>query len=381
MSRKCDWHNMHSNGSGELVVLVFQGGGALGAYQAGAFEAMDAAGMAPDWLAGISIGSINAAIIAGNRPQDRLNRLHGFWNRVSSGPLAMMPVLPGVPYRKFFNEVAAVGVMNTGVPGFFTPRFPPAAMMPEGGVAATSHYSTAPLRDSLLEFVDFEYLNTEGPRLSIGAVEVATGNFRYFDSAKMKIGPEHVMASGALPPGFAAVTINGKQYWDGGLVSNTPLQYVLEDAEDRDLCIFQVDLFSARGAVPRNLSDVAHREKDIRFSSRTRLTTDRFREKHRIGAAAARLRDKLPEALRDDPDLTFLTAVAPARAVTLVHLIQRQVASETQSKDYEFSRASVLDRWAVGVADARLSLGHKDWQGRAKSRDHLQVFDLGRKDL
>ena len=233
----------------EKTVLVLQGGGALGAYQAGAYEALCEAGHTPNWVAGISIGSVNAAIIAGNPPEKRAERLREFWDRVSSWLLGR-PLANDDNSRRIFNETSAALAAASGVPGFFEPRVPPAVLMPQGTPEAISVYDTSPLRATLLELVDFDLLNSGLVRVSLGAVQVKTGNMKYFDTARgQTVGPEHVMASGALPPGFPPIEIDGQPYWDGGLVSNTPLQFVLEKSGPReDMVIFQIDLFSAKGS-------------------------------------------------------------------------------------------------------------------------------------
>ena len=365
---------MHS--TDEKTVLVLQGGGALGAYQAGAYEALDEFGYQPDWVAGISIGAVNAAIIAGNPVERRVARLRAFWETVSSRLLAE-PVFPGSNARAVFNEASAAWVSAGGVPGFFAPRFPPAVVMPAGSSEATSIYDTAPLRDTLKDLVDFKELNGNGIRLSVGAVNVTTGNFVYFDTADHELGPEHIMASGALPPGFPAIVIDGAAYWDGGLVSNTPLHYVLDEGGPReDMCVFQVDLFSARGQLPQTLGDVTEREKEIRYSSRTRMNTDTFRELQTLRRAARRLYRKLPEELKDDPDARYLEGCGCDAAITIVHLIHRTAAFESQSKDYEFSRLSVEEHWEAGRNDVRRTMRHKDWTSRAKPTQGVTIFDL-----
>ncbi|MDO8354436.1 MAG: patatin-like phospholipase family protein, partial [Aestuariivirga sp.] len=253
----------------ETRILVLQGGGALGAYQAGAYEALAGAGEVPEWVAGISIGAINAAIIAGNRPENRVKQLRRFWEKVSSG-LQGSFFLPGHHGRTLFNETNSWLASLFGVPGFFTPRFPPPIFALPATEAALSFYDTAPLRATLTELIDFDRLNTDGIRVSVGAVNVESGNFRNFDTLKDKLNVDHVMASGALPPGFPPVVIDGQSYWDSGLVSNTPLQFVIDEARgEKSLCIFQVDLFPARGVVPKTILEAAEREKEIRFSSRT----------------------------------------------------------------------------------------------------------------
>lgn len=358
----------------EQRILVLQGGGALGAYQAGAAAYLSRHDWQPDWVAGISIGAINAALICGNPPETRRDRLFEFWTKVTSG-LPAAPWLAGPQARQIYGEFAAASVMATGAPGFFKPR-PPAAWSPFSTEPCLSFYDTSPLRKTLETLVDFDYLNDRGPRLSVGAVDIETANFAYFDSQSQRIGPEHILASGALPPGFGPVTIDGHSYWDGGLVSNTPLQFVMDTLGCDPVCIFQIDVFSARGALPKTLGDVAQREKDIRYSSRSRLTTDRYRQLHDIRAAVHRLAAKLPKALQDDPDLAFLRATGPACPITLVHLIHRKESYESQAKDYEFSRLSMNAHWKAGAADAHRTLNHDRWKRRKIGADGLQVFDL-----
>jgi NTE family protein len=247
----------------EKQVLALQGGGALGAYQAGAYEALCEAGHGPRWIAGTSIGAINAAIIAGNPAERRVPRLREFWEKVSSRLLGS-PLADEGNSRRIFNETSSILSVAAGVPGFFNPRIPPAAVMPRGTLEAISVYDTGPLKVTLNELVDFDLLNSGAVRLSIGAVQVLTGNMRYFDTDSQTIGPEHVMASGGLPPGFPPIEIDGEPYWDGGLVSNTPLEYLLGRRGPReDMCIYQIDLFSAKGRMPQTLFDVAQREKEI----------------------------------------------------------------------------------------------------------------------
>ncbi|MCC0065025.1 MAG: patatin-like phospholipase family protein [Defluviimonas sp.] len=359
----------------EQNVLVLQGGGALGAYQAGAYQKLAESRFRMDWVAGISIGAINAAIICGNPAERRVERLRAFWEEVTSD-LAFAPWMWGARPRRMYAELAAAEVAMAGAPGFFRPR-PPLTLWPFAAHPALSFYDTAPLEGTLGELVDFDYLNEKGPRLSVGATDIETGNFTFFDSDAMRLDARHIMASGALPPGFPPVEIDGRFYWDGGLVSNTPLQYVMESAGTDPLCIFQVDLFSARGRLPEDIADVQQREKDIRYSSRTRLTTDRYRQLHDIRRAAERLAAKLPKDMQSDPDLSLLRTAGPECPVTLVHLIHRKEGFEGNSKDYEFSRLSMTEHWAAGAKDVGRTLSHEDWKSREIGRDGLQVLDLG----
>ena len=357
------------------TVLVLQGGGALGAYQAGVFEALDEVYREPSWLAGISIGAINSALIAGNPPERRIAQLRAFWTLVSSS-VAVPALAPNGTGRDFLNESSAAQALLFGVPGFFAPRVPPAPFQPAGTLAAISFYDTAPLRQTLERLVDFDLLNSGATRLSVGAVNVRTGNFEYFDTAKQTLDVRHIMASGALPPGFAPVEIDGEHYWDGGLVSNTPLQYVLDQPGTKPRVVFQVDLFSARGALPANLAEVSEREKDIRYSSRTRLNTSNELERHAMSQAARRLIAKLPPALRNDPDLRALIKPRCEAAVDVVHLIYRSKHYETQSKDYEFSRVSMQEHWDSGRADTAQTLHDKRWVERPRNTTGVHVYDL-----
>lgn len=359
----------------EKTVLVLQGGGALGSYQAGVYEELFVDGRALDWVAGISIGAINAALIVGNPPDRRVERLRAFWETISSHLLAK-PVIPGAHGRSLFNEASAFAAAMFGLPGFFQPRVPPAFSFPPGSAGALSVYKTSPLRDTLEELVDFDLINARKVRLSLGAVNVRTGNFVYFDNMHQEIGPNHILASGALPPGFPPVEIDGEQYWDGGLVSNTPLQYVLDDVPLPNMLVFQVDLFSASGPVPATLSDVSEREKDIRYSSRTRLNTDVFRRNQELRRAAQRLVALLPDDLKDHPDAEAIRGLSNDAAVTIVHLIHRRKNYFTQSKDFEFSRQSIKEHWESGAADVRRTFRNKSWRNRKRPETGVSIFDL-----
>ncbi|WP_370874449.1 patatin-like phospholipase family protein [Amorphus orientalis] len=340
--------------------LVLQGGGALGAYQAGVAEVLCEANIDVDWVAGISIGAINAAIIAGNPPEKRVERLRSFWNKVTSG--INWPHIPeGDDVRAAYNQVSSMAVMTFGVPGFFQPRFPPPFFQADGSTAAASFYDTTPLKHTLESLVDFDYLNDGPVRLSVGAVNVRSGNFAYFDTAERRIGPEHIMASGALPPGFPPVEIEGELYWDGGLVSNTPLSYIIDSGQYSGTLVFQVDLFSARGPRPRNLQDVNEREKDIRFSSRTRLNTNMFRRMQEARQAISTLLEKLPEDLQNTPEARRLRHFGRHASVNVFHLIYRRKLYDQAFKDYEFSRNTMIDHWKAGASTMRRSLRHTDW--------------------
>src|SRR3954447_26129773 len=366
----------------DYIALLLQGGGALGAYQGGVYEALTEADIHPDWIAGISIGAINAAIIAGNPPNSRVDRLREFWKQVtSSAPWDWSGNPFGITQsddtRNLLNQMSANLAAAFGAAGFFSARPLMPWLQPGGTPASTSFYDTKQLKNTLERLVDFDRLNAGMTRYSAGAVNVRTGNFVYFDTTTQKIAPEHVMASGALPPGFSAVEIDGEQYWDGGLVSNTPLQWVIESNPRReDTLAFQVDLWSSQGTLPRNLAEVATRHKEIQFSSRTRASTGQFKSVHRVQRALAALLRRLPADLAENDDLKILKSVASDKVYNIVHLIYRARNYEGHSKDYEFSRLSMQDHWRAGYHDALRTLRHPEVLARPISADGVSTFDL-----
>ena len=357
--------------------LVLQGGGALGAYQAGVYAVLSERPEQPQWIAGVSIGAINAALIAGNPPEKRVERLREFWNLVSSGPAQRLPA--GLGDRAMLNQWSAGWATLIGIPGFFEPNYSP-ELLRGGAARLLSFYDTAPLEATLERLVDFDRINAKEVRFSVGAVNVRTGNSMYFDNfdpKQKKIGPEHVMASGALPPGFAPVHIDGEDYWDGGVVSNTPLQYVLDNhPRSERLLALQVDLFSARGAMPQTLAEVMERQKDITYSSRTRLNTDTLAANMNLQQALADLMTKLPAALRKDPSVAAVCAQLTHEPIDIIHLIYRDKPYELESKDYEFSRAAVDEHWEAGERDMRNTLAHPEWLQSAGQFNGVTTFDL-----
>jgi NTE family protein len=369
----------------ECVTLLLQGGGALGAYQGGVYEALAEANIHPDWVAGISIGAINAAIIAGNPPNCRVDRLREFWTQVTSSPAwdwlgnAFGDVARSDPGRNVLNQMSANLAAAFGAEGFFSVRPVTPWLQPAGTLAATSFYDTNHLKQTLERLVDFDRLNAGMTRFSAGAVNVRTGNFVYFDTTTHEIGPEHVMASGALPPGFPAIEIDGEHYWDGGLVSNTPLQWVIESNPRRqDTLVFQVDLWSSQGELPRNLAEVATRHKEIQFSSRTRASTGQFKSVHRVQRALAALLRRLPADFEENDDLKILKSVASDKIYNIIQLIYRARNYEGHSKDYEFSGLSMQEHWRAGYHDAVRTLRHPEVLAPPTSLDGVFTFDLER---
>ncbi|TVV72560.1 DUF3734 domain-containing protein [Sphingomonas solaris] len=360
----------------DQVALVLQGGGALGSYQAGVYEALAASAIEIDWVAGISIGAVNAAIIAGNPPERRGERLRAVWDGVTNS-LPSVPIWPGDRMREAVHMWSAAWVMAAGVPGFFSPRLIPPMLAPAGSMEALSFYDSTPLVATLDALIDWDLLNDGPMRLSVGAVELESGNFHYFDTRNERIDARHIMASGALPPGLPPVEIDGKLWWDGGLVSNTPLSHVL-DTQPCDLLVFQVDLFAAANTRPRTMMDVLARAKEIQFSSRTRQVSDQLLKLRREREAIRTLLDKLPADLRDDPDVATLAAASREHSVNLVQLVYRANAWEGGSRDYEFSARTMEEHWAAGGAAVAQTIDRSNLLARNIMDGKTAAFDLAR---
>ncbi|MDI1285493.1 MAG: patatin-like phospholipase family protein, partial [Reyranella sp.] len=364
----------------ERIALLLQGGGALGAYQAGAYQALAEANLHPDWVAGISIGSINCALIAGNAPERRVEKLRAFWETITAPP-------HGIPHfgsfeihsdmqRQIVNQWRAMGTLLWGAPSFFKPRFPPPIFTPAGNPGNLAYYDIGPLKTLLEQLVDFDRINDpkKPMRFSVGATNVKTGNFAYFDNTTHKVCAEHVMASGSLPPGFPATEIDGEFYWDGGVVSNTPLQWVLDEQPRNDTLAFQIDLWNARGELPRDMIEIDVRMKDIRYSSRTRAGTDQFRKLQAVRRAAAKLLENMRPELRQTPEAELLAQNADTKVYNIIHLIYHSRNYEGASKDYEFSRRTMEEHWKSGYDDMVNTLRHPEVLQRPQSADGVFTF-------
>ena len=364
----------------ERIALLLQGGGALGAYQAGVYQALAEADLHPDWIAGISIGAINSALIAGNPREKRVEKLREFWEAVTTPPFGIpdwrWSYLEGEFAHSLINQARSLSALTGGAPGFFRPRVPPPYLQPNGTLEAISYYDLAPLQATLERLVDFDLINAGATRFSVGAVNVRTGNFVYFDNITHQIGPEHVIASASLPPGFPAAEIEGECYWDGGLVSNTPLQWVLDSRPGQDTLAFQVDLWSSRGEFPRNLLEAETRQKEIRYSSRTRMATDQFKKKQMLRRASAKLLAKMPSELLQTPEADILAAEADEKVYNLIQLVYRAKNYEGNAKDYEFSRRTMEEHWKAGYNDAVRTLRHPEVLQRPNGSDGVFTFDL-----
>jgi len=355
------------------VGLVLQGGGALGSYQAGVYEALATSQYQPGWVAGISIGAINAALIAGNAPGRRVERLRAFWDEITA-PTSLWPAASHGPLADWQQRASALTAVLFGQHGFFAPRGPQDWF---SSARPLSYYDTAALRGTLERLVDFDRINDAREiRLSVGAVNVRTGHFAYFDSEKIAIRPEHVMASGALPPGFPPVEIDGELYWDGGLFSNTPLQYMVDYNPRRSRLIFQVDVFQAHGCLPTDLDEVNEREKDIRYSSRTRVVTDTLRERHNVRHAINELHKLLPPDIANTPQAKRLYEHGCVTEMDIAQLIYRPMVPQGASKDFEFSRATMEARWQAGLSDARTTLLASPWLAPVSKDIGVRVFDV-----
>ncbi len=361
----------------ERIALVLQGGGALGAYQAGVYQALHQAGLEPDWVSGVSIGAINAAIIAGNPPERRLDRLHAFWDNITARKVwAYTP--DGDPFRKARNATSSFFTTLMGQPGFFAPRFPGPWLSAAGAKTATSYYDTEPLRSTLLELVDFDLLNSGTVRFSVGAVNVQSGNIVNFDNKNEIIEPEHIMASGALPPALPMVKIGSDYFWDGGIVSNTPLQHLLRQEDNLNSLIFQVDLFNARGNLPRDMEDVMARHKDITYSSRTRHTTDVFKRIHGLKSRLKAALDKVPEKELSADEQKWKKELEHQPEMTIFQLIYQQQSYEGHAKDHEFSGTSMREHWVTGYEDTNRTLKRKAWFAAPPAGAGIVTYDVHR---
>ena len=367
-----------------LTVLVLQGGGALGAYHLGVIEELAEFNVPPDWVCGISIGAINAALIAGNRPGERVPALIKFWELVSSSLVPIFPIPEG-RMRDMWSDGAAMWIATQGVPGFFKPRFPPAKYATKGTPAAISHYDTQPLRETLEELVDFDWLNDGPMRLSVGSVSVTTGRMHFFDNKggpdHCRITADHIISSGSLPPGFPPVKIGDDWYWDGGIASNAPLQHVLDEGAEFDKNIFQVDLFPAEGAFPETLLDADTRAQDIRYSSRTRLGTNLEMSLSPARLVVRRVLDSC------HPDLDHLTpeemqtlrTFACEQHIEIAHIIYRDKAYGGKARGFEFSRPTMEAHRAAGRRDANRVFCIRDWSARP-TVNGVHSIDVGAPD-
>jgi NTE family protein len=352
------------------IVLVLQGGGALGAYQGGVYEAMHEAGIEPDWVIGISIGAINAGLIAGNASEDRLGRLKDFWQRISQDPT--LDFMSGLPWLG--RSLPNWSTVTNGLGGFFKPN-PLAFLGMQTRLApdAAGYYSTRPLETTLNELVDFEGMNRHGVRLTVGAANVRTSEMRYFDSRETALTVRHVMASGALPPAFPAVRIDGELYWDGGVLSNTPVEAVFDDNPRRNSLIFAVHVWNPKGDEPESIWQVMNRQKDIQYSSRAVSHIARQKQIHKLRHIIADLAGMVPEEQRKSAAIRALAGYGCVTQMHVVRLLAPQLGNEDHTKDIDFSPSGIKARWSAGYADTMRILEEAPWE---REVDALEGFHL-----
>jgi NTE family protein len=349
------------------VVLVLQGGGALGAYQLGVYQAMHEAGVEPDWVIGTSIGAINGAIIAGNEPRHRLDRLRQFWHRMEQNALG---------FSSMPRAVANAVTMGQGIPAFFEPN-PASWWNPDArvGVEHASFYQTKPLRSTLDALVDFDYLNQQHTRLTVGAVSARSGAMRYFDSRREPLATDHVMASGALPPAFPAVRIDGEPYWDGGIYSNTPIEAVLDDEPRRSSVIFSVQVWNPDGSEPQSMLDVLDKYKEIQYASRA-SNIEQQRKLHRLRHVIRQLTLHLPEEAAMSPELRELASWGCGTNMHVVSLKAPRIGNEDHTKDIDFSAAGIRARWQAGYEDARRFIALRPWDREIDPIEGIAIHEL-----
>lgn len=342
------------------VVLILQGGGALGSYQAGVYQALHEAGIEPDWVVGTSIGAVNASIIAGNQAQDRLARLSEFWGSVEQSPiLDFRHTFPG-----FGQDLSYWATITRGITNFFQPNlFAQFGETYPLGADNAGYYSTVPLERTLEKLVDFDLINRTGPRLTIGAASVRTGRMRYFDTRDDVVTVKHVMASGALPPAFPAVRIDGELYWDGGILSNTPTEVVFDENPRKNSLVFSVQLWNPIGSEPTTMAEVFTRQKDIQYSSRIGTQIERQQQIHFLRHVISELEMRLPEAERDTAAVRELTSYGCQTRIHVVRLLAPQLDRETHTKDIDFSPTGIMLRWKAGYAHTRAALEQAPWRG------------------
>ncbi len=360
------------------IILVFQGGGALGAYQAGVYEALHEAGIEPDWIIGTSIGAINAGIIAGNHPADRVDRLRAFWERVRHpAPVTAMSSLPFLG-----GTFAAMNAITSGLPGFFAPN-PMAFMGPKMplGPDEAGYYSTAPLLRTLEGLIDPALLNRQTPRVTFGAANVSSGEMRYFDSRTDELTLRHILASGALPPAFPAIRIDGELFWDGGILSNTPVEVVFDDNPRKSGIVFAVHLWRRQGEEPGSIWDVANREKDLQYASRAMNQIKRQRQLHKMRHVIAELVAKLPPESRNSNEVKALAGYGCKTQMHVVRLLAPRLKNEDHTKDIDFSPAGISARWAAGLADMRETLADRPWDAPHDPHEGLVLHNRARSPI
>jgi NTE family protein len=357
---------------GGQVVLVMQGGGALGAYQGGVYEALHEAGIEPDWIIGTSIGAVNASIICGNAIDRRVERLKEFWRRIERASF-----WGDIPFwSSIADQLMSWSTMTQGIPGFFAST-PQAFKGPENAGC----YSTLPLRQTLTELVDFELIRKAKPRLKVGAAQLRTSLMRYFDSRDMTLTVDHVMASGALPPAFPPVRIEGELYWDGGIMSNTPTEAIFDDNPRRSALVFAVHMWHPAGPEPQTIFDVMHRFKDIQFSSRLNDHISRQLETHRLRHIISELAKHVPQEVRSIPEVREMAAYGCTTRMHVVQLLAPRLGNESHMKEMDFTPAGIAARWRAGYDNTRRALESTPWLGEFSPLEGVILHNFGAAEI
>ncbi len=368
----------------EGVALVLQGGGALGAYQAGVFQAIHEANIEISWLCGTSIGAINGALIAGNPPEQRVEKLREFWEAITKPPIRFpnVPWFSDLPWngngqaRYWTNKMSALATMVHGAPDFFSPRPFPPVNSPADSPDLVSYYDPSPLKKTLARLVNFDLINRKSMRLSVGVTNVRTGAPVYFDNRERTITAAHVIASASLPPAFPPTEIDGEYYWDGGVVSNSPMQFVVDNAQRNSVLVFQVDLWDANGEVPLDIPSANLRAMEIHSASRINISLEQYRKMQQFRHALSRFLDQLPERCQGDPDVQFLAKEAHVKVANIVQLKYQAKKYETAGKTFEFSRLAMEEHWQAGYEDTKAALGEPGILELPHVSEAARIFDV-----
>lgn len=363
----------------ERIACVFQGGGALGAFQVGAYKAICEHGYEPDYFAGVSIGAINSAIIAGNPRELQMEKLMTFWTTIE-------PKLWYEPFsdqlrssditHHWYNQLGALYAMVYGLDGFFKPRFIQPSSISKDTPDKLSYYDTSPLRATLESLIDFDLINEGKVTLCLGAVNVVTGEMEFFSNERMKLTVDHVMASAALPPGFPAIKIGDDYFWDGGIYANTPLVTVLDALPEKHTLCFVVDCFSLKGQMPQTLDQVEERQKDIRYASHSRRLTNVYTSRQNLQAAIEFLGTKLPESVKKDPQVQEILELGHAKHFSVVHVIYSGTPYTHSFKDYNFVPAAINYRINAGYQDAKKVLDTPIWKKQSRKPLTCSIYGV-----
>lgn len=361
----------------ERIACVFQGGGALGAYQAGAFRAIHESGYTPNYLAGVSIGAINSAIIAGNPREKQIDKLLEFWNEVTPKiGLELFDYNHCSLTRHLHNYMGALHSLWFGIKGFFKPRPFSPLFLTQSTPDYLSYYDSAELRQTLERLIDFDRINDKNLTLILGAVNVASGEMEFFNNQKTPITTEHVLASAALPPALPAIKINDGYYWDGGIYANTPLVTVLDALPQQDTLCFVVDCFALKGDLPKDMDQVEERQKDIRYASHSRRLTNVYTSRQNLQAAISYLSQKLKPEAKANPEVQRILKLGHEKRFSVVHIIYDGTPFSHSFKDYNFYQSAIKLRLKTGYNNARDILQNPEWEKKSNKKLACSIYGV-----